>query len=312
MGECMMELKGAALATDLPQLQQSYGGDSFNTSYYLARLSPPAWTVSFATSVGEDGISDRLLARWAKDRIALSLVRRIPKRTIGVYLIETDDQGERSFSFWRSESAARRYFDVEQTPLEHMLAQSPGEVNILYFTGISLAILDASGRERLLSTAARVQAQGGRVVFDNNFRPALWASPDEARLWMVRAISAADLALVTLDDHLALLGSPPLSEPSGAIDDVLACGAKTTVIKRGSLSTLAFLGKALCAEVPTITVPRVVDTTAAGDSFAAGYLLAEGHGLDMAIRLAWGNRLAAAVIQQPGAIVPVDRDLLSR
>lgn len=59
-------------------------------------------------------------------------------------------------------------------------------------------------------------------------------------------------------------------------------------------------------QVATEAVPRVVDTTAAGDSFAAGYLGRRLLGATPVEAAAFGNRLAGRVIQYPGALIPVE------
>ncbi|MEY2776366.1 MAG: hypothetical protein RLY30_464 [Pseudomonadota bacterium] len=312
VGECMMELSGQALGPDLSPLKQGFGGDAFNTGYYIARLSPSDWKISFASAVGKDDLSGRLLAHWIQAGISVDLVRKIEGRTVALYLVETDAEGERHFTFWRSQSAARCYFDVTETPLETSAKGTADQVDILYFTGITLAILNESARERLFSVAGEVRSRGGLVMFDNNYRPSLWKDVNDARSWIFRAIAQADTAFITLDDHMALSETGQQVNQSDAIQHVVSIGARHTVIKRGRHPALAFEGEHLRAEVPVQEVSRVVDTTAAGDSFAAGYILAFGHGHDFATRLRWGNRLAANVIQHPGAIVPVDRDLLIR
>ena len=145
----MLELQGTAFGT----MQQTYGGDTLNTAVYLARCGARrGLKVHYATALGDDGLSSGLLQRWQADGLGTSLVRRLPGRLPGLYLIEVDERGERRFSYWRDQAAARAYFDTPegQTPLE----QQAGQIGALYFSGISLAILPAAGRQRLLNVAA--------------------------------------------------------------------------------------------------------------------------------------------------------------
>lgn len=301
-GECMIELRGEAFGT----LQQAYGGDTYNTAVYLARCSRRDGVLPFyATAVGEDRLSDRLLAHWQDDGVDVSLVRRLRGRMPGLYQIDVDAKGERSFSYWRDTSAARAHFDAPGTPLE---AQAD-RWQALYLSGISLAILPDAGRERVIALMQSLRARGATVVFDNNYRPRLWPGADSARVWFERAFAAATLALVTVDDHQALLDLP---DAQAALQAAQALPVPELVLKRGAEPTLLRVGHGQWQSVPTETVARVVDTTAAGDSFAAGYLGRRLTGSSAADAAAFGNRLAARVIQHPGAVIPLEamRDLM--
>ena len=290
-GECMLELQGPAFG----MLRQHYGGDTFNAACYLARCSPAR--VSYASALGDDSLSQALLQRWGEEGLDLALVRRLPGRRPGLYQIELDASGERRFHFWRNQSAARSYFDVlAPTPLEAAADQLDG----LLFSGISLAILPDAGRERLLAVAARLRTRGAWVAFDNNYRPILWDDAATARHWFERALAVASLALITTDDHQALYGLP---SPDAATAAAQALAVPELALKRGAEPTLVGQGGAWEA-VPTEPVPRVVDTTAAGDSFAGGYLSRRLRGETPAQAAAFGNRLAARVIQHPGAVIP--------
>lgn len=302
LGECMLELQGQAFGN----LRQTFGGDTLNTAVYLARCGGAGLKVHYATALGDDSLSDGLLNRWTDEGVLTDLVARLPGRLPGLYLIELDGQGERRFHYWRGQAAARSYFDTAATALE----DRADSLDALYLSGISLAILPEPGRERVLALMARMRARGARVVFDNNYRPRLWATVGDARYWYERAFSSASLALVTADDHQALLGLPDLD---AAIAAAQALPVAEIAIKCGALPTRVGLNGAWQA-VPAQAVARVVDTTAAGDSFAAGYLARRLRGAAPAAAAEFGNRLAARVIQHPGALIPREamQDLMAQ
>lgn len=295
-GECMLELQGAPFG----DMHQTMGGDTWNSAIYLRRCTPrPAVSVHYASALGDDPLSQQMLARWASAGLELGLVQRIPGRLPGLYLIELAPNGERAFHFWRGQSAARAYFDAAVTPLE----AGEAEIDLLYLSGISLAILDGAARERLFALMGRLRARGAQVVFDNNYRPRLWPSRAEACAVFDRAFSLASTALITLDDHQLLYGHASLAEAQAAAQ---ALSAPEIVIKRGAEPTLVRGAGEAWVEVTTERVERVVDTTAAGDSFGAGYLSRRLCGASSAEAAAFGNRLAARVIQHPGAVIPLE------
>ncbi len=292
----MIELRGQAFGA----MQQDFGGDTLNTAIYLARLCRKTdLKVSYATALGTDPFSDYMIAAWQSEGIGASLVSRLPERLPGLYAIQVDPTGERHFFYWRDTSAARHYFDAPRTPLE----EAANTLTALYLSGISLAILSAAGRERLLAVMAQVRACGGRVVFDNNFRPRLWPSLTEARTCYDQVYALSDIALITLDDEMALRDQASADQ---ALTDVLAIGTPEVVVKRGAQPTLVSVAGTLSDAVPVETVPRVVDTTAAGDSFAGAYLAMRLAGIAPLAAARAANRMAAVVIQYPGAIIPAE------
>ncbi|EKS1844277.1 sugar kinase [Cronobacter muytjensii] len=296
IGECMIELSEKGT-----QVNRGFGGDTLNTSVYIARqVSPQALSVHYVTALGKDNFSQQMLDAWQAENVKTDLIQRMDNRLPGLYYIETDERGERTFWYWRNEAAAR--FWLESDEADAICAQL-AQFDYLYLSGISLAILSPQSREKLLDLLRACRANGGKVIFDNNYRPRLWASREETQQVYQQMLACTDIAFLTLDDEDALWGEKP-------VDDVIArtqaAGVREVVIKRGAESCLvAVAGEPLC-EVPAVKLPKekVIDTTAAGDSFSAGYLavrLTGGSAQEAAKR---GHLTASTVIQYRGAIIP--------
>ena len=296
LGECMIELRHRTAT----ELELAHGGDSLNTAVYLARLTKGrSVEVSYVTALGDDTYSDAMLAMWQAEGIGCDLVARLPGRLPGLYTIRTDARGERSFTYWRSASAAR---DMLRDDHAERVASALAEVDLLYASGITLSILDPTQRERLFALADGIRVRGGRVAFDGNFRPAGWPDRDHARTAFEAMLQRTDIALPTLDDEQELFAD---DDASSCADRLHNLGVAEVAIKLGGagchLSSAAFTGT-----VPAETVSEVVDSTAAGDSFNAGYLAARLLGAEPRPAAQLGNRVAARVIAQRGAVIPAD------
>ncbi len=286
----------------------SYGGDTFNTAVYLRRCAAPAKIeVSYATGLGTDHLSQTLRQEWEKLGLNLNTVEYIEGRLPGMYLIETDAYGERTFHFWRENSAARAYFQASFTALEKNLDQ----FDCLYFSGISLAILDATSRTRMFALLKHAKLNGCRVVFDNNFRPKLWPDRKLAQEVYLQALTACHTAMITLDDHQAVFDFSSLEE---ALAHAKSLAIPELVIKRGAEHTLVRPEKTNeWLSIATLSVQQVIDTTAAGDAFAAAYLSRRLCGDSAQKAAIFGNAVAARVIQYRGALIPEEalQDLIS-
>jgi len=302
IGECMIELQKHG---EQDTLDYRFGGDTLNTAVYMARLLDPAVaSVAYVTGLGTDGMSAEMLAAWEREGIATASVLRLPDRLPGIYMIETDPDGERRFHYWRRDAAARHWMAAPGA--DRVLGQL-AEARMVYLSGISLAILSPTDRDLLIATLARCRAAGAKVVFDNNYRPRLWESADAAREAYGRVLGHADIALLTLDDEVALYGP---GDARDAIARTRTLGVGEVVVKCGGDPAVVWHDGTV-HEVAPEPVNDVIDTTAAGDSFGAAYMAARlsGKGPDDAARA--GHRLAGTVIRHRGAIIPRDAMLNS-
>ena len=103
VGEGMIELSRAGADS----WRLGYGGDTLNTAVHLARLGAD---VSYFTALGNDPFSEDLRQAWRSEGVDTSLILTDPSRRPGLYAITNDPDGERRFTYWRGESAARGLF----------------------------------------------------------------------------------------------------------------------------------------------------------------------------------------------------------
>ncbi|WFU14189.1 sugar kinase [Bradyrhizobium sp. CB3481] len=288
IGECMVELKQA----DGGLFSRGYGGDTLNTAVYLARLGVG---VDYITALGDDALSDEMIAGWAAERVGTGRVLRLAGKLPGLYMIQTDDKGERRFFHWRDSAAARSLMDLPQTP---EILDVLSTYDVIYLSAITLSLYGAAGRSRLFSALNRAREKGVRFAFDTNFRARGWPDLDVARTVFQEAFGLADIVLASTEDLLPLY-------PDMANEALLARIPGTEVVLKLSepASIVRLEGVSYPIKAKPVEAP-VVDTTAAGDSFAAAYVAARLKGADPIEAARAGHRLAGVVVCHPGAIIP--------
>lgn len=289
IGEPMIEL-ARSLSGPL-SYDRRIGGDTLNTSVYLARLlSPETARVHYVTRLGDDPLSDWMIQGFENEGVDCRYIARVPGRRPGLYMIDTDDKGERSFSYWRGEAPVRQMFEEPQ------LAEELSACDALFTSGITLAVLGQAGRRRLIGLMRRLKSAGRPAVFDTNYRPRLWTGRDEAAAWMKEAIAAATHVLPSSDDLEAIFAKTQSAEDW--VGEMAAMGAEEIVVKTGGGPVFTRQGSTM---LDRVSQPR--DTTGAGDSFNAGYLAARLTGASVQDSVRRAHALASRVIQYPGAII---------
>jgi len=288
IGECMIELKQAGDGL----YSRGYGGDTLNTAVYLARLGEK---VRYVTALGDDPLSDEMIAGWAGEGIETAHVIRLPGKLPGLYLIRNDERGERQFFHWRESSAARGLMDLSEAA---DILNALQDCRLVYFSAITLSIYNESGRKRLLAALRKARDGGTSVVFDTNFRARGWPDLDVARCVYRDAFDVANIVLASAEDLSALY-------PNESDDSLMARVPSAEVVLKlpSPSSILRWAGQSQRLQAEPVTKP-VIDTTAAGDSFAAAYISARLAGADPLQAARAGHRLAGVVVCYPGAIIP--------
>ncbi|HEV2704066.1 MAG TPA: sugar kinase [Steroidobacteraceae bacterium] len=288
MGEAMLEL-----SADGPTWRMGYGGDTLNTAVHLSRLGI---STAYFTALGHDAFAPDLKTAWLHEGLCLDLVQIDPERTTGLYAIKTDPLGERTFTYWRSASAARRMLEL---PTSEAALHRAAQARVLYLSLITLGILPSESHERLWSLCRSIRSQGGRVIFDGNYRPTLWRTRADALVARRQALALCDLALPTLDDEMATSASGDIQSLLTEMQDL---GVGQIALKMGEKGCIDGHG----VSYPPARAIQPIDTSGAGDAFNAGFIAAWIRHLPFAVCAQAGNELAGWVIKRAGAIPQPD------
>jgi len=289
--------------TDASTMHLSYAGDTYNTAVYLRRTAAALGVpvdVGFLTGLGDDEYSEDMRAAWVAEGVtdnALLVRDHLP----GLYMVRVDERGERRFAYWRSDSAARELFSGNDW-IDHL------DGDVVHLSGITLQLAAPKTRDALIDKLDTLRGRGARISFDTNYRPAGWHSADEAGEAMDQISRVASIVFATLDDEIAMHGS---RTPTECAQRLAGLGVEEVVVKTGAEGAQVLVRGQL-RHVPARHVEQVVDTTAAGDSFAGAYLAASIAGMDSSAAATIAVEVAGTVVAHPGAIIRPDVPLLSK
>lgn len=290
IGEAMIEMA----VTGPNTFRRSFAGDTFNTAWHMSQILATRAAVSFVTNVGSDSVSNAFVTEAASDGLVTTGIGRDPDRSMGLYMIELHGT-ERSFHYWRSQSAARTLADDPRR-----LMTSIGDAGLIHLSGITLAILSDTARTTLFDCLVAAREDGARVSFDPNVRPKLWASLDDARRAISQFLAVTDIALPSFDDETLLFGDVA---PDATLDRLSECGVSESVVKNGAASVAArSYGASVTVETPVVA--DIKDTSGAGDAFNAGYLVGRLMGKSQRDAISIGQAVSAEVICHFGARIP--------
>ncbi len=294
IGEAMVEF----FRDDAGHWHQGFAGDTLNMAWGLRAQLPDSTCVDYVSRAGTDPFSQRFRGFLEENGIGTAHVGTDPERGIGLYTIETDDMGERSFSYWRSASAARRFAD--DIPA---LTAACAAADLVYLSGISLAILDDAACDALIDALGERGSRGFKLAFDPNIRPKLWQDPNRIAPVIEAMAAKSDILLPTHDDEAAAFGD---RDAAATRARYAGLGVPEVVAKDGIRPTQVFAeGEDLSLDVPEAVKP--LDTTGAGDSFNAAYLASRLKGGTVTEAVRTAQRVSALTVQRRGALVPMQQ-----
>lgn len=290
IGEAMLELR-----PDGDGFAASVAGDAYNTAVGLRRRGH---AVAHVQDLGEDVLVERI-RRDFDARGVRWVGRALPDRTNGIYFVTVDEDGERRFQYHRAGSAAGA-----------TLAGNPGslfrallDADLLYLTGVTAAIAsDAASLRALVSNASCPIALG------LNLRDGLHRSRPGALLELRRNDIASAVRPI-LDHALLVFGSEAeFGALSGGVPGHAAARAwqrvqrgRVAVLTRGAHGAQVWHDEGECSARAS-KHGGVVDTTGAGDAFAAGFLDRWLHRDDLQACLRAGLSAGACAVSHAGAL----------
>lgn len=257
VGETMVLLD--PLDDELPhagqRLQLRIGGAESNLAIALARLGA---SVVWVSRLGADPFGDVIESTLREEGVEVVAPRDAAAPT-GLFYKWREDGRSRNV-YYRQGSAAGGLAPADVP--DEFLARS----NLVHLTGITTAI-SPSARALVIDVARRARAAGVPVLFDPNYRPALWGSAAEAFDAHRDLLGDVSWYLCGLDEACALLGTDDLTTTAAAME---SAGITRSVIRIGERGAVLKEGDAL-SEIPVVRAMAVVDEVGAGDGFAAGF-----------------------------------------
>jgi sugar/nucleoside kinase (ribokinase family) len=248
------------------------GGSAANVAMFGALNGTPS---RFIGQVGNDNLGEQLCTSLRESGVDVCTVAE--GRT-GSIVVIVQPSGERTFLTDRGVASDLSVFDAS-----HLAG-----VSIVHVPTYSLAL------DPLATTAVQyiraARAAGALISIDASSTSVLRDYGINRYSDLITSI-APDVFLCN-NDEAALLN----------IDSAHPMpGAELTVIKRGALPVAAITAAGAVTEVATPQVANIVDTTGAGDAFAAGFLPAYATSRDIAQAIEHGHALASRVLRSPGA-----------
>ena len=291
IGECMAEFSPDE---QLGKFNLGFAGDTFNTAWYIANNHADVNSAYFS-KVGDDELSDQMLKFMSDNHVDTRYITTVAGSTIGLYLISLVN-GERTFSYWRNKSAAT-FLGQNADDVENAMKKQ----DMIYFSGITLAILDQNSRKNLFLCLKSARRAGKKIAFDPNLRPKLWNDKKEMCDVIMAGANLSDIILPSFEDEATwFLDADPMS----TLARYQNVGAETVVVKNAG-DPVSFWSQHGTGTYLVESVEKIIDSTAAGDSFNAEILVGLLREIPLADAINNAANLAKKVLMGQGALVKI-------
>ena len=290
----MIELNGdiSSLENNSSNMKINFGGDTYNSAVYFSRLTNNKTNTFYSTALGKDNFSKKMISRFKNENIKCDYIRTDGENPPGLYSIEINEKGERSFSYWRDQSPSKYIFLGSKGK---KLVKDINNADVFYYTGISAGILDEKQRKDLIKIGSTATICG----FDFNYRSQLHYNKKVSQLLFNEINNRVDIHFVSFDDARELF---KIKNPLEIFEII---NEKKNLILIRYKNSIIFKNKQ--QEIKTVTVPHgeVVDTTAAGDAFNGSFLAIMNNNKNVTVEenILISHSVTREVIKHRGAII---------
>lgn len=296
LGELLIDFTSNGIsAQGNPLFEANPGGAPCNV---LAMLQKLGKKTVFIGKVGNDIFGKMLCEKVEATGIDISALRMDDAVNTTLAFVQTLEDGDREFSFYRNPGA-----DMMLTA-DEIDEEKIREARIFHFGTLSMT---SEGVEEATVRAIETAKESGCILsFDPNYRPPLWSSEEKAKEKIAYGLSVCDILKISDNEIEFMTGTPDIDEGIAIIRDKYKIPLVfATLGKDGSKAYY----KDLCVYVEGMPNPDTIETTGAGDTFCANalnYVLE--HGMEnlsednLRELLTFANAAASLITTRKGAL----------
>lgn len=296
LGELLIDFTSNGISEQgNPLFEANPGGAPCNV---LAMLQKLGKKTAFIGKVGNDIFGKMLCEKVQATGIDISGLVTDEKVNTTLAFVQTLEDGDREFSFYRNPGA-----DMMLTASE-IDEDKIRNSHIFHFGTLSMT---AEGVEEATKKAIGIAKDSGCILsFDPNLRPPLWSSEEKAKEKIAYGLSVCDILKISDNEIEFMTGTTDIDAGIAKIREQYNIPLVfATLGKDGSKAYY----KDICVYVEGFANPNTIETTGAGDTFCANalnYVLE--HGMDdlteenLKELLTFANAAASLITTKKGAL----------
>lgn len=293
IGAAIIDVLAGAVSSDVfstgshpvDTIEMSFGGDALNEAVVLSRMGKQ---VELISKLGDDEAGSRILDYIKEQGLSLDKITIEKELQTSINIVLVDKKGERFFLTVPKGS-------LRKLSAENILPYIDTAADIVSFASMFVSpLLDISAMEQIFRA---VRQKPGRTLVVDMTKAKNGESLEDIR----RLLPYIDYILPNESEIALLTGE---KDPLINAERLVASGVSCAVIKCGSKGCI-IRTREKCIQIPAYPTKDVIDSTGAGDCFAAGFL----WGLSEHLSLEECGRLACAAascsIEHMGAVTGI-------